>query len=402
MATLISDTSWPDQPGATIATDSEIERLGVRSLLTTTVADVFRTTGVPQAVSTRPMPTDSAAGGALRGATTRSGTTSVPLPTGASATATTYAAAVGATSGAEMAPLAVRAGVTYRALVWLRRQSGSTVTGAALHVSYPTASGPAVASSPMSGQAQGTAFQQHAVTFTPTADGLAVVTYGRDVSAGAAFTFGVAAGVLEEQPRFAAGSRAARIWLDLGAARRVRVAALAAPRDGVLPAAGSTVRLTASNAGADGAELLDTGALALDMPRGLWPWLGDVTARWWRLDLNWPSGYVQFGRLWLGDALVSRPQDYDGHEQGVIDSASQGSVRTLQFAASFLPDADAAELERIALAAGTQRQVLVIPRTTLAARTGILGRFTRPPMPQLMRAPLGRRSAVSLALQEDR
>lgn len=79
---------------------------------------------------------------------------------------------------------------------------------------------------------------------------------------------------------------AVNLRLAFPAPIEVRLILLAAPRDGVLPPAGCTVRVTGSLLAADGTEALDTGGVAFSLaPWGLWAVLlpAPVTLRWLRL-----------------------------------------------------------------------------------------------------------------------
>lgn len=181
----------------------------------------------------------------------------------------------------------------------------------------------------------------------------------------------------------AGGSRAVALDLDLGAARAVRVLALSAPPDGMLPAAGSLIRVTAGTV-AGGSDLLDTSMQALAMPRGTWAWIGAavVTARYWRIQMSWPGSqpYLQFGRLWLGDALVQASgPSADSYEPSASDDVATVPVRRESWQILRLSETEADEVERIGLAVGTQVQVLAIPRTERAAYTAVIGKFATIP-----------------------
>lgn len=204
------------------------------------------------------------------------------------------------------------------------------------------------------------------------------------------------------------GTRLATLALDLGAVRAVRVAALAAPADGLLPPAGATIRLTAGST-AGGADLLDTGLLPLALPRGYWSWVGStaVNARYWRLSLNWPDSqpYLQFGRLWLGPGTVpAGDPSADGYEPAASDDATSLPIRTERWQILRLSEAEADEIERVGLAVGTQRQILAIPRTERAAYTAVIGKFATIPraVPRQAWSQSGRLYSTTLSLQEDR
>jgi hypothetical protein len=194
--------------------------------------------------------------------------------------------------------------------------------------------------------------------------------------------------------------------LTLAGPRAVRCVVLYAPRDGVLPD-GATITASLSDTALGGT---DSGTIAapLAMPRGYWCWVlpETVAARYLRLVIS--SGaepYLQFGRLWAGDALVSNGFWSEGEfDPGVVDTVSEPTRRRFQLALSslLLPQADA--LEGIGLNAGTQKQLLVIPRIDRADRSAVFGKLTNIPAPQPRRAwsEDGQLYSATIAIQEDR
>ena len=394
MPSLISQMSWADQSGVSISTDAEVVGLGVRSLLTTTIADVWRTPGVVQADVVTSLNHDTTSVGAN---TTRVG--NVPGSDGTANRAARYQ-----NSSAANAYVTLRtgyplvAGRTYRVDLQARRVNGASTSGNLIHV---TGSDGSLYSLPMSNLAQGTAWQSFALTFTAasstTASILACVNTGTQ-------DFALDVSSVTLLPVYPAGTRAVGLDLDLGAAQAVRVLALAAPPDGMLPADGSLIRITAgSSAGLS--DLLDTGNLPFAMPRGYWAWIGAavVTARYWRVQIDWPGSqpYLQFGRLWLADALVP-PIGFasDGYDASVMTETGLVPRRKIQFTLPWLEEADAEALDAIALRAGSDRQVLVIPEIDRWDVTALIGKFSPPPASRPAQ-PEGLFSA-NISLQEDR
>lgn len=197
------------------------------------------------------------------------------------------------------------------------------------------------------------------------------------------------------------GATTLNLRADLGAVRTLRLIALAAPRDGVLPSAGATVRVTASAVALDGAEALDTGAVPLTMaPWGLWCHLAaaDVAARWLRVRLTGTAAdsYVQLGRLWAGPALVTTRAAGYGSERAAQDSGAnqraaltgarygrRGAVyRRLSWPLPSLTAADADALVQAAAAAGTTGQVFAARVHTDCAGTGAFGHLSEIPAPR--------------------
>ncbi|WP_338928390.1 hypothetical protein WDZ11_14850 [Roseomonas mucosa] len=372
MPSLISERSWADQAGVSIGTDAEVVGLGVRSLLTSTIADVWRTPGVVQADVVTALAYDDTAGAARGSDTVRQGTEAGA--DGTAGRAVQYRNNSASNAYVRLsAAYQVVAGRQYRVDLAIKRRAGNTTAGNAIHVSLP---GGGLAALPMSALAQGNDWQAMSLIFTPAVSGAAVIYAA--VNTGA-FEYSLDVSSVTLLPVYAAGSRATTLDLDLGSARAVRVLALAAPPDGMLPADGSLIRVTAgSSAGA--ADLLDTGNLPLAMPRGYWAWIGAavVTARYWRIRIAWPGSqpYLQFGRLWLGDALVpvANPSA-DSYEPSASDDVATVPVRRESWQIMRLSEAEADEVERIGLAVGTQVQILAIPRTERAAYTAVIGKF---------------------------
>lgn len=372
MPSLISERSWADQAGVSIATDAEVVGLGVRSLLTSVLADVWRTPGVVQADVVTALAYDDTAGAARGSDTVRQGTEAGA--DGTAGRAVQYRNNSASNAYVRLsASYQVVAGRQYRVDLAIKRRAGNTTSGNVIHVVLP---GSGLAVLPMSALAQGNAWQAMSLTFTPANSGAAVIYAA--VNTGA-FEYSLDVSSVTMLPAFAAGTRAVSLDIDLGTAQAVRVLALAAPPDGMLPAGGSLIRVTAG-ASAGAADLLDTGNLPLAMPRGYWAWVvaAVVTARYWRIQIAWPGSqpYLQFGRLWLGDALVPAANpSADGYEPAASDDVATVPVRRESWQIMRLSEAEADEVERIGLAVGTQVQVLAIPRTERAAYTAVIGKF---------------------------
>lgn len=195
------------------------------------------------------------------------------------------------------------------------------------------------------------------------------------------------------------GATTLSLRVDLGSVQPVRLAAFAAPRDGLLPGSGATVRLRASAVALDGAEALDTGAAGFGQGMadfGLWAWAGaaaPIAARWfwWSFAGTAADAYLQLGRVWIGPALVTRFNGGFGHAVGIADpggstragisgirDAQRGApYRLLTWPAPTLTTAEAEELQRHVLRAGTTGQVFAARNHADAARTGCFGAFTR-------------------------
>lgn len=215
--------------------------------------------------------------------------------------------------------------------------------------------------------------------------------------------------------RSALWSGTINLRVDLGGVRDVRVIALAAPRDGLLPAASATVQVTASAVQVDDVEALDTGALPLALaPHGLMAITlpAAIPTRWLRLQcVGAGDPYLQLGRLWIGDALVTQrnlaygaPRQVTEHGasgragvSGVRYAARGARLRSIQMTLNALPDADAVALDRCGLEAGTEGQVLLAWAGT-GPRTAMLGRFSRPPAVRQVHHGL---HAAELSIEED-
>jgi hypothetical protein len=194
------------------------------------------------------------------------------------------------------------------------------------------------------------------------------------------------------------GATTINLRVDLGSVQSLGLIAIAAPRDGLLPSAGATVRLTADAATLDGGAALDTGSQSLGTAMasfGLWASAAPISARYLRLQLTGAASdaYLQLGRLWVGPALVTMRQASYGYSIGASDPGSNARApltgvrdvqrgrpyRTLAFTGDTLTTAEAAQVEQAALAAGSTGQVFAARLHTDPARTGCFGVFSRAP-----------------------
>jgi hypothetical protein len=183
---------------------------------------------------------------------------------------------------------------------------------------------------------------------------------------------------------------------DLGAAVPLRVVAIAAPRDGVLPGSGATWRVRAGST-AGGSQVFDSGTVALDMRRGVAASLLPVgtTARYLTVTITGAAGdpYLQLGRFWAGDALVTAHNIAYGWARGVLDTGNSdraalsgartiqrgAKARTLEFDLPRLSTAEAAALDDVALAVGTTGQAFLSPLESMTH--AMFGHFTTPLSP---------------------
>lgn len=248
------------------------------------------------------------------------------------------------------------------------------------------------------------------------------------------------------------------VLVDLGSAQIAQVVALFAPRDGLLPAIGSTVRITASNVSQTGSEAYDSGTTGaatlsadgvwtadgsatvnvggpslsvdgtwtadgtitidggvlvggpapLSLPLGYQVWILPtlVSARFWRIVLTGAASqpYLQFGRLWIGTGLLTANSiSADGYGLETADEPGRATIRRAQFTLGTLSQGEARTLERIGLAVGTQRQVLAVPLTLDPERSAIFGKFTAVPAPRRWQGFRGGQLyTATMTIQEDR
>ncbi len=399
MPVLIARENLLEASGAALVADSALGGLGVSNLLTPRLGEVWRTGGIAEAVRTTAVSTNSNSGAVMGSNTTRTGT--VAGFDGTAGRAVTYNNS--ATANAFVSrTVSVKGGRRYSVQVNVRRANGASTAGSIIQVQGAGT----IRSLNMTELAQGTAWQLKELQFTAERTGTASIYFM--VNTGA-LDYALDGATLYELVTGTAGSQTTLLAADLGSAKAVNHLVLAAPRDGLLPMDGATVRLCASNLWPYGTEVLDTGMQALAMPRGYWAWLpaSVVTARYWWIQFNAPAAqaYLQFGRLWLGNGLLPlKGAAPDGYDPAASDDAASRPRRTAKFQIQALSESEADALEALGLAAGTQQQVLAIPRTERAALTAVLGRFTTIPTPAPRQAwdSRGRLYTADIALQEDR
>lgn len=194
--------------------------------------------------------------------------------------------------------------------------------------------------------------------------------------------------------------------VDLGAVRGITVLALYAPRDGLLPYPGATISVALSAVSAGGTDA-GFSSDALDMTRGYWALVfpQPVSARHIQISISSAQPYLQFGRLWIGPSLyLPNYLGQDAFAPEVFDAAAEATRRRVQVTLPQMPQSQADLLEDVGLFAGTQRQVLVIPRVERANRTAIIGKFTQIPAPKPRAAwnQNGLLHTATLSIQEDR
>lgn len=186
-------------------------------------------------------------------------------------------------------------------------------------------------------------------------------------------------------------------FFDFGVVRQgIRLIAFAAPRDGVLPSAEAQWRIIGSAVSNQGTGALDTGLMPIVMPRGVLAFMpaAPFAARYVRVSfVAGPSdSYLQLGRAWISEALVTRGAVAYGWARGAGDTgaseraarsgvryASRGAIyRTRTLSLPNLRVDEAVALEEIRLAAGNTGQLFVSPFDTQLATEGMFGRLTEP------------------------
>lgn len=188
------------------------------------------------------------------------------------------------------------------------------------------------------------------------------------------------------------------IDLDLGSSRAVKLIAFAAPRDGLLPPSGSTVALRASATSQSGTDALNLSAAAFTLnPWGVWALrsAAGITARYVRLTFVGTAGstYLQLGRLWVGDGLVTTYSYAFGHGRSFRDPgvASRAGLTGVRYATRGLPyrveriafplltETEANSFMTAASEVGTTGQVF-FAREEEYLGEGMFGHFTETPV----------------------
>lgn len=186
--------------------------------------------------------------------------------------------------------------------------------------------------------------------------------------------------------------------IDLGANRAVKTIAFAAPRDGVLPPTGATVALRASTISQSGTDALNVAAASFTLnPWGVWAWRSSagITARYVRITFVGTAGsnYIQLGRVWVGDALVTQYSYAYGHGRSFRDPgvASRAGITGIRYATRGLPyraerisfpiitQTEASTLVTVASEVGTSGQIF-FAREEEYLGEGIFGHFTEVPV----------------------
>ena len=192
------------------------------------------------------------------------------------------------------------------------------------------------------------------------------------------------------------------IDLDFGVSRAVKVIAFAAPRDGALPPSGATVAIRASVSSQSGTDALNLGAASFTLnPWGVWGWRSatGITARYVRLTFESPvpplspeNSYLQLGRLWVGDGLVTTYSYAYGYARSFRDPglssragltgvryATRGSpYRVERIAFPILTESEASSIITASSEVGTTGQVF-FAREEEYLGEGLFGQFSDVP-----------------------
>ena len=211
------------------------------------------------------------------------------------------------------------------------------------------------------------------------------------------------------------GASTVTVDCDLGAATTINVVAIAAPRDGYIPTAACTIRLTAGTSQGSTSALDTVAAVFTLNPWGVWGWRNTtgISARWWRLSFAGTAddAYIQLGRLWVGTATVTTRSYAYGTSRGGRDpgAATRTGVTGTRYVTRgrpyrferiglpYLTGAEATSVEAMAAAVGTTGQVFVA-RDDSSLASGIFGSFADPPTVTRANYPL---YATDLQIEED-
>ena len=401
MAVLIQRRSLniPEWSTSLLGTNAQDSANPLSRLLSRYTGEFWRTAGVVEAANDTALPT-SGTGTAIGASTVQLGKEAGT--DGTANRATTYRNT--STTNAyvrSVSTFAVQGRRRYTITLTARRTTGSSTSGNLIHALHSNGTLYALS---MTNLAQGTAYQTRTLTFDVQEPGYLTIYFM--VNTGT-LEYALDTASIRSELIYAAGTRTTYLWMDAGSIVPINHVLLRAPRDYLLPPAGSTIRLGASAASQFGTDMLDTGNVTFSMgSTGYWSWIKEagIQARYLWMAINWPAStpYLNIGRFYAGSAFIpTRRQNYDGHDVTVNDAAYQSGLRSLGFGLSYLTLADADALDAIGLGAGTQEQVLVIPRSDLASRTAIIGSFSTPPACHVAAAPLGQRFATSIAVSED-
>lgn len=195
------------------------------------------------------------------------------------------------------------------------------------------------------------------------------------------------------------------IAIDFGSDKTFEMIALQAPRDGVLPAPGASVtRLAigvstqAAGNGANDALFVnyhDIGDRMADYGLYVYQAASPVTGRYVNLVFvnNGTASYLQLGRVWIGETLITTRNASLGaslgasdpgvnvraNPSGVRDTQEGTAYRQMALIVNTLTLAEAAIIRSIQVSRGSTRQVFCAEIDTQAETTGFFGNFTRAP-----------------------
>lgn len=171
-----------------------------------------------------------------------------------------------------------------------------------------------------------------------------------------------------------ASTAAVTVGVDLGQSRLIKTIAIAAPRDGVLPPSGATVAIAASATTLGNTDVLSVPAAVFTLsPWGVWAWRSTtgITARCVQLSFAHTTAdtYLQLGRLWVGDGLVTTYSYAYGHGRSFRDPgvASRAGLTGVRYATRGLPY----RVERIAFPLLTETEANTF--MTAASEVGTTG-----------------------------
>lgn len=184
-----------------------------------------------------------------------------------------------------------------------------------------------------------------------------------------------------------------KLMVDLGAAMQLRLFALAGLN--LRPTGGDTIRLRVSAVSMGAGELIDTGAIAVDVNTAYKTWAyvaaAAVTGRYVQIDFSTGLAYVEAGCLWVADAFVPAI-NYEYNPEAQVTDQSQvrrgvrsgrtfvdlgPKPRSFALSLSALTDAEAATIDDMYLAVGVSGQVCIVPNPSgsYVARETYIGRL---------------------------
>lgn len=141
-------------------------------------------------------------------------------------------------------------------------------------------------------------------------------------------------------------------------------------------------------------EVINVAAAPIGLsPLGVWAWAGSspIVARYLRLSFTGAAAdaFLQLGRVWAGPALITARAAPYGHRRGAGDPGSNAragvsglrvaqrgqAYRTASFAVQALTATEAAQVEAAALAVGSTGQVFAARNHLDLAGSGMFGAF---------------------------